>query len=76
MKPTKLQELSREIAERKAYLKKIEEDIAAISDAGNNQLVVIHAEINEAERIKADLLRQNLEIEQRIRENKRLAEIG
>lgn len=76
MKPTKLQELNNEIAERKAYLKEIEGQIAAVSDAGNNQLLIIHAEINEAERIKANLLRQNLEIEQRIRENKRLAEIG
>lgn len=76
MKPTKLQELNNEIAERKAYLKKIEEEIAAVTDAGNNQLLTIHGEINAAEHVKADLLRQNLEIEQRIRENKRLAEIG
>lgn len=75
MRQTKLQELNSEIAERRAYLKKIEEDIAVITDAGNNQLLAIHAEINEAERVKASLLKQNFELEQRIRENRRLAEM-
>lgn len=74
MKLTKLQELNREITERRAYLKKIEEDIAAVTESGNNQLLSISAEINSLERIKADLLKRNYEIEQRIRENKRLAE--
>lgn len=75
MKPTRLQELSKEIAERKAYLKKIEEDIAAVSDAGNNQLLTIHAQINEAENEKAQLLQRNFELDQIIREKERLAEI-
>ena len=75
MKPTRLQELSKEVAERKEYLRKIEEDIAAVTDAGNNQLRLIHAEINEAENTKAQLLQRNFELDQIIREKERLAEI-
>ena len=75
MKPTRLQELSKEIAERKAYLKKIEEDIAAVSDAGNNHINEIYAQINKAENEKAQLLQRNFELDQIIREKERLAEI-
>lgn len=77
MKQTKQQRLSSiedSIRERSAYLAKIEQDIEAVSTAGNNQLFIIRGEISEAETEKARLLKRNYELEQVIREKKRLVE--
>ncbi len=77
MKPTKQRKLSdidELIRERKAYLDTIERDIEAVSTAGNNQLFIIRGEMEVLEREKAGLMKQNYELLQCIRENKRLAE--
>lgn len=73
-KQQKLSELDELIKQRKQYLEEIEGQITAVTEAGNNALFSIHGEINEAENEKAKLLRQNYDIEQKIRENRRLLE--
>lgn len=73
-KQQRLDSLDEQIKQRKAYLEQIEGQIAAVTEAGNNSLFAIHGEITEAENEKARLLRQNYDIEQRIRERKRLLE--
>lgn len=73
MKPTKQQKLSEielTIKERKAYLQTIERDIEAVTTAGNNQLFNIRGEMEQLEREKADLMRQNYSLLQQIRENR------
>lgn len=79
MKPTrqpKLNSLNDEIRERTAYLKQIEEQIQAVTEAGNNQILAINAEVSTLENEKARLLKENFAIEQRIREKKRLEQTG
>ena len=73
-KQQKLSDLNETIGERKAYLAQIEQDIEAVSTAGNNQLFIIRGEMAELENEKASLLRQNFEIEQAIREKRRILE--
>lgn len=78
MKPTKQQKLSdlnEAVKERKAYLETIERSIEDVTTAGNNQLLNIQAEIDGLERERARLLKLNYGLEQKIRENKRLAEM-
>lgn len=72
-KQRKLVDLNEQIKERKAYLDQIEQDIEAVTTAGNNQLLVIHGQIEVQESRKAALLRENFTLEQRIRENDILA---
>lgn len=72
-KQRKLADLNEQIKERKAYLDQIEQDIEAVTTAGNNQLLVIHGQIEVQESRKAALLRENFTLEQRIRENDILA---
>lgn len=77
MTPAKQQrfdDLGDTIADRKDYLLQIEQEIEAVSNAGNNQLFVIHGEIEQLNNQKAVLLRENYEIEQAIREKRRLLE--
>ena len=73
-KQQKLNDYGETIAERKAYLEQVERDIEAVSNAGNNQLFIIRGEMQELENQKAALLRQNYEIEQAIREKRRILE--
>jgi len=72
-KQRKLADLNEQIKERKAYLDQIEQDIEAVTTAGNNQLLIIHGQIEVQESRKAALLRENFALEQRIRENDILA---
>ncbi len=76
MKPTnlKLKQLKELIKERKEYLDTIERDILEVTTAGNNQLLMIHGELQVLENEKADLLKQNYALEQYIRENQLLAD--
>lgn len=73
--PKKLSNLEDTIRERKTYLDTIERDIEAVTTAGNNHLFIIQGEIEELNNEKARLMKQNYELEQTIRINKRLAEI-
>lgn len=74
-KQQKLSDIEETIKERRGYLATIERDIEAVTTAGNNQLLIIRGEIEMAEREKAQLLNQNYYWEQKVRENKRLAEM-
>ncbi len=76
MKPTnsKLKQLKELIKDRKEYLDTIERDILEVTTAGNNQLLMIHGELQVLENEKADLLKQNYALEQYIRENQLLAD--
>lgn len=74
-KQQKLSDIEETIKERREYLATIERDIEAVTTAGNNQLLIIRGEIEMAEREKAQLLGQNYYWEQKLRENKRLAEM-
>lgn len=58
------------IQERKAYLKQIEEQIEAVSLAGNDKMYELQQDIEQLEQQKAHLLKFNLMLEQKIRENK------
>lgn len=58
------------IQERKAYLKQIEEQIEAVSLAGNDKMYELQQDIEQLEQEKAHLLKFNLILEQKIRENK------
>ena len=58
------------IQERKAYLKQIEEQIEAVSLAGNDKMYELQQDIEQLEQEKAHLLKFNLMLEQKIRENK------
>lgn len=60
------------IQERKAYLKQIEEQIEAVSLAGNDKMYDLQRDIEQLEQEKARLLKTNLILEQKIRENKLL----
>lgn len=78
MKPTKQQKLSNldeVIKERKEYLATIERDIEAVTTAGNNSLFNIRGEMETLQREKAALLKKNYELDQIIREKKRLADL-
>lgn len=78
MKPTKQQKLSsldEEIKERKEYLATIERDIEAVTTAGNNALFNMRGDMENLEREKAALLKKNYQLDQVIREKKRLAEL-
>jgi len=60
------------IQERRAYLKQIEADIEAVSLAGNDQMRDIQGDIEQLEQEKARLLKNNLSLDQSIREKKTL----
>lgn len=66
--------LKQQIKERKDYLSTIERDIELVTTAGNNQLLIIHGQIEVQETRKASLLKECYGLEQRIRELKILAE--
>jgi uncharacterized protein YoxC len=68
----KLKTLNEEIRERSDYLRQINADIEAVTEAGNNQLLLIRAEIEGLEREKAGLLKRNLQLDQQIREKSTL----
>lgn len=63
-----------QIKDRKDYLKQIEHEIEEVTTAGNNKLLVLHGEIDVIERKKATLLKENLELEQKIRENRAIVD--
>jgi uncharacterized protein YoxC len=67
-----LKTLNEEIRERSDYLRQINADIEAVTEAGNNQLLLIRAEIEGLEREKAGLLKRNLQLDQQIREKSTL----
>jgi hypothetical protein len=48
----------KEINNRKKYLREIEEQIAIVTQAGNDRIVDLQREIDAIERQKADLLKQ------------------
>lgn len=66
--------LDQTIAERKAYLKQIEEQIDIVTLAGNDKIKDIQDEIEQLDQERARLLKLNFGIEQRIRENKHILE--
>lgn len=71
----KLREINAEISERSAYLVKINDDIDTATIAGSDRLRELAGEITALEDEKARLMKQNLGLEQKIRENKlRIAE--
>lgn len=65
----KLKSLNEQIVERRSYLVIIERDIEAVTLAASNQLLILKGEIGLLEEQKAELMRQNLLLEQQIREN-------
>ena len=72
-KQLKLTQLNEQIAERSLYLKTIELQIEDVSNAANNTLFSLQAEINEAEKELAKVLRRSYEIDQQNRERQYLA---
>lgn len=60
------------IAERKAYLAQIEQDIEAVTLAGNDRLRDLMGEIDQADQERVRLLRLNYGLEQEIRERKHI----
>lgn len=69
-KQKKLKNYNDLVKERKKYLATIERDIEAVTEAGNNKLFELNGEIHSIELRRAELLRINYQIEQKIRHNK------
>jgi hypothetical protein len=66
-KQLKLNQLSEQIRERSGYLRQIEDQIEAVSEAGNNRLFNLNGEIDQAEKELANVLRRSYEIDQQNR---------
>lgn len=66
-KQLKLSQLNKQIRERVGYLRQIEDQIEAVSEAGNNRLFNLNGEIDRAEKQLAGVLRRSYEIDQQNR---------
>lgn len=66
----RLDDINAQIKERTEYLTRINDDIDAATIVGADRLRELAGEVTELEEEKARLMKQNLGLEQRIRENK------
>lgn len=67
--PRQNNQLEGTISERRAYLKQIETQIEAVSEAGNNRLFQLNSDIDRAERELAKVMHVKFKFEQQIREH-------